>query len=226
MLRLSLDCWPLWSIVGAVFGRTFLHTGLFIIAHDAMHSSLMPQHPHLNTLLGKITVWLYAFLSYDRCRQNHLTHHLYPAQQDDPDFHSGHVHPVRWYLKFIREYLPIHHLVRFVLSCGVTFLTLNALFQISPVNFLLFWLVPLVLSSIQLFFFGTYLPHREESEQTAMDTINRYTIRSMAVPFWWSFLTCYHFGYHWEHHTYPNLPWYRLPAAHHAYKQISRMGVP
>ncbi|MBD3338449.1 MAG: beta-carotene ketolase, partial [Candidatus Lokiarchaeota archaeon] len=21
-----------------------------------------------------------------------------------------------------------------------------------------------------------------------------------------------HFGYHWEHHEYPNIPWWRLPA--------------
>ncbi|RPH99133.1 MAG: hypothetical protein EHM72_11965 [Calditrichaeota bacterium] len=27
-----------------------------------------------------------------------------------------------------------------------------------------------------------------------------------------SFLTCYHFGYHWEHHEYPGIPWWRLPA--------------
>ncbi|MDT8325299.1 MAG: fatty acid desaturase, partial [Bacteroidota bacterium] len=28
-----------------------------------------------------------------------------------------------------------------------------------------------------------------------------------------SFLTCYHFGYHEEHHTRPGVPWWRLPAA-------------
>lgn len=26
-----------------------------------------------------------------------------------------------------------------------------------------------------------------------------------------SFLTCYHFDYHWEHHRWPYAPWWQLP---------------
>ena len=221
LLRLSLDGWPMWSVAGAVLGRTFLHTGLFIVAHDSMHLSLAPHHPRLNTALGTIAVWLYAFLPYERCRTNHLNHHRFPAQHCDPDFHGGREHPVRWYLKFIQAYLPIRDLVRFVLNCGALFVTFRVLFHVQPVTFLLVWLLPLVLSSIQLFVFGTYLPHRETPNKTAKDDANRSTIHSLPFPFWWSFLTCYHFGYHWEHHTYPTLPWYRLPAAHQDCKQVS-----
>jgi beta-carotene ketolase (CrtW type) len=213
LLVLPLDHWPGWLIVAAILGRTFLHTGLFIIAHDAMHRSLMPQHPRLNTLIGQIAVWLYAFLPYERCRANHWRHHCYPAQRGDPDFHDGDSQPVYWYLKFIRAYLPGWQLLRFVTWGGVFFLTLGALVEIVPLNIAIVWLLPLVFSSMQLFFFGTYLPHHQDAQPAAC------TIRSIPYPTWWSFLTCYHFGYHWEHHTYPNLPWYRLPAVYHDCKR-------
>jgi beta-carotene ketolase (CrtW type) len=79
-------------------------------------------------------------------------------------------------------------------------------FHIPIANLILFWFLPIVLSSMQLFLFGTYLPHRSE------DSPNSHAAISSNYPLILSFLTCYHFGYHWEHHEYPNLPWYRLPS--------------
>ncbi|MFA9473554.1 MAG: fatty acid desaturase [Filomicrobium sp.] len=32
-----------------------------------------------------------------------------------------------------------------------------------------------------------------------------------------SLLTCFHFGYHHEHHLQPDVPWWRLPDAHADY---------
>jgi beta-carotene ketolase (CrtW type) len=215
LLGVPLDDWPGGLIVGAVLGRTFLHTGLFIMAHDAMHLSLAPQQPQLNRLIGRIAVWLYAFLPYEHCRQNHWRHHRHPAQPEDPDFHAG--HPVCWYLKFIRTYWSAGQMARFVISGSLLFLCLGAWRPIYLVNILLFWLLPLVLSSVQLFFFGTYLPHREPHQGPHRNCPRQAAagaIHSTAYPVWWSLLTCYHFGYHWEHHTYPHLPWYRLPAAY------------
>jgi hypothetical protein len=34
-----------------------------------------------------------------------------------------------------------------------------------------------------------------------------HNARSSSMPIWLSLLTCYHFGYHWEHHEYPYVPW-------------------
>ncbi|WP_208766779.1 fatty acid desaturase [Nostoc flagelliforme] len=28
-------------------------------------------------------------------------------------------------------------------------------------------------------------------------------------------MSCYHFGYHQEHHEYPDVPWWKLPAYKH-----------
>ncbi|MTF39296.1 hypothetical protein GGC33_10195 [Cyanobacterium aponinum 0216] len=62
-------------------------------------------------------------------------------------------------------------------------------------------------SSLQLFFFGTFLPHRHHQD-------NQYSlgaIKSLHLPMLLSLITCYHFSYHQEHHRYPSLPWWQLP---------------
>lgn len=166
-----------------------------------MHSSLLPRYPRVNNLIGRFAVSLYASLSYRHCQINHAKHHRYPYQKQDPDFHHGYPHPIRWYVRFIYTYLPSSEFPRFFISGGMIFFVLSTVAQVSPINLLLFWILPLLLSSIQLFFFGTYLPHRD-----------RELIRSSHYPVCWSLLTCYHFGYHEEHHCFPQIPWYKLPA--------------
>jgi beta-carotene ketolase (CrtW type) len=209
ILLLPLDLGRInWQWIGlAIFIRTFLHTGLFIIAHDAMHRSLLPIYPQWNDRVGSIALSLYACLPYHRCRFNHARHHRYPAQIGDPDFHDGvHSQPFHWYLKFMGEYLSIEQWSLLVgVICIVSAIAIGC-YHLSPFSLLLWWLLPLCLSSIQLFVFGTYLPHRRGEEH------NFHRARTIGYPLIWSFLTCYHFGYHWEHHEYPHTPWYKLPA--------------
>jgi beta-carotene/zeaxanthin 4-ketolase len=193
-------------IVFALLVRTFLHTGLFILAHDAIHRSLLPSYPRWNDRVGALSLGLYACLPYDLCRLNHARHHRYPARTDDPDFHDGvHSHPVEWYLKFMSEYLSVKQWSVFLGVVGIVCAIAIGCCHLSPLNLLLWWILPLSLSSIQLFIFGTYLPHRRAEES------NFHRAQTINYPLLWSFLTCYHFGYHWEHHEYPQTPWYRLP---------------
>jgi beta-carotene ketolase (CrtW type) len=74
-------------------------------------------------------------------------------------------------------------------------------------NLLLFWAAPALLAAVQLFYFGTYRPHRHD---TAPFT-DRHRTRSDGFPSWLSLLTCFHFGYHHEHHIAPQVPWWNLP---------------
>lgn len=204
-LKLTQVSWP-WLIL-AILVRTFLQTGLFILAHDAIHGSLVRSSTLINHRLGKVAVWLYACLPYDRCSTNHWKHHRYPNQIGDPDFHDGiHAHPIRWYFKFLSQYLTAHQMLLLLSWWGFIFIGLHQTLGLSPNNFLLFWILPLVLSSIQLFYFGTYLPHRGKEADSSQE------VYSSPYPIWLSFLTCYHFGYHWEHHQFPNIPWYQLPS--------------
>ena len=76
-------------VLVAILVRTFLHTGLFIIGHDAMHRVLVPSRPALNDRIGAVALGLYAALPYRICRQNHHQHHQAPGSAQDPDVHGN-----------------------------------------------------------------------------------------------------------------------------------------
>lgn len=199
------------GLVVLILGRTYLHTGLFILAHDSMHGNLIPSNRTLNKIIGRLMVGIYASLNYDRCAVNHANHHRYPSQNGDPDFHGNLSHPVFWYCKFLSEYFSWRSLILFLASAIAIFCALILLCKVSIVNLILFWLVPLVLSSLQLFFFGTYLPHCQIHQNPNFSP----RLESNFYAILWSFLSCYNFGhYHWEHHEYPQTPWFRLPKVH------------
>ena len=207
LLNIAIADTSIFWLVSFVLGRTYLHTGLFILAHDAMHDNLIPHHKFLNNLIGRLAVGVYGFLPYDHCCINHHNHHRYASQSGDPDFHGKIAHPFFWYCKFMREYFPLRSLIIFLINVCLIFLVSITFFQVPLINLILFWIVPLVLSSLQLFFFGTYLPHRQVENNP--DFLPR--TQSDRYSILWSFLSCYNFGhYHWEHHEYPQIPWYRL----------------
>ena len=199
---------PIVSLLLTVVGRSFLHTGLFILAHDAMHGSLAPAYPKLNDALGRVILAVYSFLSFEQMQAAHHQHHRTPAQSEDPDFYLGGFWS--WYFNFMRTYITGG-------QGWVIFWGMSALFYpmvlwlgVPVLNAVLFWLLPQAISSWQLFYFGTYRPHkRPPGGHTNAHRANS----SQASPFW-SFFSCYHFDYHWEHHQYPHLPWYKLPSMH------------
>ena len=195
-------------LVLAVLSRAFLQTGLFIVAHDAMHGSLLPGSPGWNDRLGRLALGLYACLPWESCRRNHQRHHQAPASPLDPDHHDGqNRNLLAWYLRFMAKYLSPGQMAALLSGWLVCALLLNGLTPHPMANLLLFWILPLLLSSIQLFLFGTYLPHREGT----VTAVDRHHARSLPLPAALSLLACYHFGYHWEHHEDPQLPWFQLP---------------
>ncbi len=201
------------GIVPAVLGRTFIQTGLFIVAHDAIHGVVVPSNRRFNHWVGQAALTLYALLPYQKLSLNHWQHHRQPGQSDDPDFHDGiHRHAFAWYLKFMRGYLDGQQRVVLLFGMSLIFFTLHLGFHVAILNLFLFWVLPIVLSSMQLFFFGTYLPHRSGDGRSHHAMSSNYSLV-------WSFLSCYHFGYHWEHHEYPSLPWYRLPSVRQLKRQ-------
>ena len=80
---------------------------------------------------------------------------------------------------------------------------------VDVANIIAFWAGPALVSSLQLFTFWTYLPHRPEA--TAFNDHHRNW--SNSYPWWLSLLTCFQFGYHHEHCSRPDLLCWRLPAA-------------
>jgi beta-carotene ketolase (CrtW type) len=72
---------------------------------------------------------------------------------------------------------------------------------------------------MQLFIFGTYLPHRHQGAGDA-----KQQAQSLELPALLSLLACYHFGYHREHHINPSLAWFELPAARCRSKELAISG--
>jgi len=179
--------------------QTFFYTGLFITAHDAMHGTVA-KNRKLNDFIGHLTTTLFAFLSYKILSKKHYLHHQFPATENDPDFSPRSNNFFVWWFIFMKNYTTWWQIV----LMAVTFNIL--LIWFSEAQLLAFWVIPAILSTFQLFFFGTYLPHRRPFSEE-MKPHNSRSLRKNHLA---AMLSCYFFGYHWEHHNSPTTPWWKL----------------
>jgi beta-carotene ketolase (CrtW type) len=187
--------------------QTWLSVGLYIVAHDAMHGSLWPTNHKAGNAIGTLALWLYAGFSFRKIVLKHQAHHRHSGSQDDPDFAAA--TPSRlmaWYGLFMRTYFGWLEATRMAMRVGIYFL-LGAQLE----NILLLFAIPALLSSFQLFYFGTFLPHRHKGDNDATDFQDHHRARSNRFGYFVSLLTCFHFGYHYEHHARPAVPWWQLP---------------
>ncbi len=189
-----------------VAAQSWLGAGLFIVAHDAMHGSLAPRWPRLNATVGQLCLGLYAGFRYAPLNHAHHEHHRAPGSADDPDFHVEQPRAFwPWFIAFFRRYFGRREFATLSVALGVYLLAL----RVSPLNAAVFWGLPAILSALQLFVFGTWLPHRHAASPFA----DRHNARSLGYPWWASLLSCFHFGgFHREHHLSPTTPWWRLPS--------------
>ncbi len=184
--------------------QAWLSTGLFITAHDCMHGSFAPGHQRLTRAVGRTALMMYAAIDYDRMLPNHFAHHRYVGTAQDPDFDAAHpTRPLPWLRHFFGGYYTHLQIVRIVVV-----LSIYQLCGASLINIVIFWAVPALLALGQLFYFGTFLPHRHEEAPFP----DRHNARSNAFSPVLSVITCFHFGgYHHEHHLHPHVPWWALP---------------
>jgi beta-carotene ketolase (CrtW type) len=201
-----------WNGIGVLFAPLlvgslcWLQVGLFIVAHDAMHGSLAPFRPGVNRAFGRLALLLYAGFWYDRLLPAHRAHHRRPGTAQDPDFFAP--SPDRfwpWFLAFFRFYFGWREFA----GLSVIFWTYLLLLGATPSRLLVFWAAPSILSAVQLFYFGTFRPHRHE----AAPFEDHHKARGSGYSWLVSLLTCFHFGYHHQHHLTPAVPWWLLPAA-------------
>lgn len=200
--QIEVDNTPIVYICCLVSWQTWLYTGLFITAHDGMHGSIYPS-AFLNRSIGQICLWLYAGFDYSQLLAKHQLHHQYPASDRDPDFHDGKtVHFWSWYCHFVWEHISWRQLLNLVAMFSVY----ATICHFHIINIFLFWIIPSLLSSLQLFYFGTFLPHREPPD----GYVNPHRATTINRSHLWSLVACYHFGYHYEHHYSPQIPWWEL----------------
>lgn len=194
--------WDAPLVLFAILVQCWLFTGLFIAAHDAMHGSLAPSWPRLNAAIGAVILFAYAGFAWRRMREAHWDHHRHPGTSRDPDFDGEGRYLLRWYGVFLVRYFGWGSFA----YLGLFSILHVAVLDAGPVNLLLFHAAPSILSSVQLFTFGTYLPHRLGRSGFA----DRHNARTQDWHSFVSLLACFHFGYHHEHHLRPGEPWWRL----------------
>ena len=143
---------------------------------------------------------------FDKMAAAHHRHHAAPGTAQDPDFSVQSPKAFwPWFREFMFRYMSWRPVIFLNSVVAVEWLVFGA----SMTNLVIFYGAPAMLSAVQLFYFGTYRPHRHEGGEAFADD---HRARSSGYPLWTSLLTCYHFGYHHEHHLFPEEPWWRLPA--------------
>ena len=185
----------------------FLYCGLFIVTHDACHGTVCSKNVALNRIMGRVAAFLYAGFNFDKLLAKHQAHHRYVATDKDPDYHDlspGGERFLSWGWNFFKQYLSVGQVFVMMAVAQIFFHVLD----IPERNVIQFWIVPALLSALQLFFFGTWLPHRYSKDDIFTD---EHQARNLKMPWILSLVTCWHFGYHHTHHLKPYLPWYRLP---------------
>lgn len=179
--------------------QAYLYTGLFITGHDAMHRTVSKK-TIINRFVGTLASFLYAGLSYKRLVKNHFAHHKNPGTETDPDFNTNSQNFFIWWGKFMIRYATITQI--FIMAAAFNILKI----WISELNLWMFWILPAFISSLQLFFFGTYLPHK----QPHTHEMEPHKARTQKKNHLFAMLSCYFFGYHFEHHDSPHTPWWKL----------------
>jgi beta-carotene ketolase (CrtW type) len=129
-----------------------------------------------------------------------MLHHRYPGQERDPDFSVRSQRFPVWFVTFFVHYVTIRQLL--IMAVVSNLLSL----AVPTVRVVLFWMVPAFLGTFQLFYFGTFRPHRYPH----IPEMKPHNARSQGKNDLWAMLSCYFFGYHYEHHQSPGTPWWRL----------------
>lgn len=179
--------------------QAYLYTGLFITGHDAMHG-VISGNKNINKIFGWISSLLFAGLSYNKLIKNHFKHHKNPGTEMDPDFYLKSQNFFIWWIVFLFRYTTITQLV----IMAVVFNILK--FWFDEKSIIIFWIIPAFLGTLQLFFFGTYLPHKKPHTENMLP----HNSRTQKKNHLWAMLSCYFFGYHHEHHDSPKTPWWLL----------------
>ncbi len=193
---------PIWQTVALIALQCWLYTGMFIVAHDTMHGSFLPNHERLNNAIGSAIMFVYAGFNWRSMRSAHHAHHDNSGTANDPDFNKQNPYAFwPWYFKFFTTYFRWRQIIVLV-----GFTALYLLLGASYLNTIVMWAIPAIMSSVQLFYFGTYLTHRH------LDAFpDHHNARTINFNRFLSLISCFHFGYHHEHHLFPHEPWWRLP---------------
>ncbi len=203
--------------------------GLGILAHEAIHHTLLPW-PWLNNTVGR---WLCGFpmgLSLNAYRRLHLAHHrlvLDPADPDYPLYQNLPTSTPRFLRRIFGDTLGGNSFQKYLLTikgdgqgAANPDLPLMVLFHTTAWGVLmwqgwwlpglLLWLLPMA-TMMPVFFRLRAAMEHGGLEGTPFPLKSRTTLGSAWGRFWFS---PHHSHFHLEHHWCPGAPHYHLGALH------------
>lgn len=227
----SHDTWDLLPrlLVGipAIFLAAASLHGISLFTHEAVHS-VLGKSRIFNDVLGALCAWpvLQNFSAY---KVLHLRHHKFLGVEGDPDHYANYsswtwmIFIMNWlrlligypvYIVMIpilgfRQGRPRDRFWIVVESLAVCALGVAVYLSPLPTTVILYgWVLPMILINSFVNVRGmsqhTLLPHPEDP------VLGSRTILSNPIT---RYFMCNE-NYHLEHHLYPRVPWYHLPALH------------
>lgn len=218
---------------------------LLILGHDASHYRILPTRWQ-NDLFANVFMMWPTFASVEGFRKFHGTHHQYTNLPDDGNRHIWYTHDAAgelapdWQFPKTRAGLALVLLRRAAFLTGLFWIVRGLVgstlipsppwmraarfgFYASVIvvlsyfglwwQFLLYWIVPFCTWHIAVQYMRLICEHSAvESDE------EEYSITRTTIPTWLEriFILPCNVGYHLEHHWYPSVPFYRLPALHQA----------
>lgn len=220
---------------------------LTVIGHDAVHWRLFSNR-HLNDWLGNLVVQWPVFLSVESFRHFHGEHHRFTGMEGDGNRFLWRTHtadgelapewrypksPLQLGLKVLRRAALFTGVGWIVRSFVAAWLFRSSLAQLlvrlawwaaiatlltafdAWGGFLLYWVLPFCTWHVA----AQYL--RLIAEHSAIPGQGPYAVTrtTLATPLERYLVVPRNIHYHLEHHWYPSVPWYHLPALHAALMQ-------
>lgn len=231
---------PIITLLAIVIIRARQHA-LTVIAHDASHFRLL-QSKKLNDWIGDLfTAWP-VFISVATFRYVHSTHHRYINQEGDRNRRTWLTHTTKgklrteWTFPQSTPKITLHLLAKstglfgilwivrgllapFVLRQPISVLFIRSSYYIlialvlsytgSWWSFFLYWILPLCtwhifVQHLRLMFEHSNIHSSIEAYRQTRSTTPGWLGRLLFLP--------RNIGYHIEHHWYPSVPFYNLPA--------------
>jgi fatty acid desaturase len=215
---------PLWLVMG------FVINGLVQLAHETWHGNLLPRRWQ-NTLAGTL-LGLVVGIAHGPLRHDHLAHHRYNRTERDPDaYNVGR-----------RSFWPsVLHYTIVVLGLPLSVIYFNVLYPLQhydrralgrhalvllgyvAIHAIVWWLLArhglvraaLLVWIVPVLFTSPFNGLKSLADHHANDWRgNRYrtatTVRThRLITYAWNGLS-----YHLDHHLFPRVPGYNLPALH------------
>ena len=232
-----------WAYVIAVLLIGARQIGIASIAlHDGVHGLILRNRKY-NDLLAKIlscAVFVLLLADFSDYRKSHIEHHRHTNTKHDPDFpfvrnlYLG-ASPRKIALVLLLQLSGIgfvQALINFArqgswrrrlwIAGAVLALTTGAVLSLYPVNlFLLYWVVPFATWGLFINLVRAISEHYPPGFFRAHQAVAGILFTRDVLPSWFDslFVATRGVNYHFTHHLFPSVPFYRLKTLH---RRISR----